>query len=364
MVMGKIKAGHLVEYHTGSAFCSVPARIPFGVVPLNGNVQYPGQVYEKVRGVWDGSSPHDGSSPNAHCTLYPEENPPWISIHGVVQSFCVLLSIGVAVEFWKLDCKAAFCQLLHQVTQRWRQYAYWVWRDDDEVVHGGYFNDNRMMWGMRSSGGCFFRTISTITVRWIAHLLVSKWAPTIRCSTTKKWWRDRLETMDADQSVPAFIHAFLDDFWIVIASGDDRDMEDAYKLVMWGFHFLGWALSMSKFELEGKRKAHGIILGHEIDLVSQTRGVTEDKKARVRQHGIPMLKAVSWSRKLTQKLVGLLQAIKDDVIRRWRLAPMYAVVYGGGMGDRVFPSSRARECLRKVIATLDERRSLFHRPTH
>ena len=140
-------------------------------------------------------------------------------------------------------------------------------------------------------------------------------------------------------------------------------MADAYKLVMWGFHFLGWALSMSKFDIEGKRKAHGIILGHEIDLVFKTRGVTEDKKARVRQHGTPMLTAVTWSRTLTQKLVGLLQAIKDDVIRRWRLAPMYAVVYADGMGDRAYPSPRARECLRKVLATLDERRSLFHRPT-
>jgi hypothetical protein len=31
--------------------------------------------------------------------------------------------------------------------------------------------------------------------------------------------------------------------------------------------------------------------------------------------------------------------------------------------DTVFPSQRARECLRKALDSLDERRSLFHRPT-
>ena len=50
-------------------------------------------------------------------------------------------------------------------------------------------------------------------------------------------------------------------------------------------------------------------------------------------------------------------------MRRWRLAPLYAVVYQAGTSDDVIPSSRARECLRKVIETLDERRSLYHRPT-
>jgi hypothetical protein len=34
-----------------------------------------------------------------------------------------------------------------------------------------------------------------------------------------------------------------------------------------------------------------------------------------------------------------------------------------GRGDMVPPSPRARECLRKVLETLDERRSMFHRPT-
>ena len=174
MVIGKVKAEHLVVWEGGTPFTKFPQRIPFGVVPVNGNVQYPGQVYEKVRGVWDGSSPHDDSSPNDFCTLYPEENPPWVSIHGVVQSMCVLLSIGVPVEYWKLDCKAAYCQLLHQVTQRWRQFAYWKWVDDDGKSQGGFFNDNRMMWGMRLSGGCFFRTISSLTVRWISYLLITR----------------------------------------------------------------------------------------------------------------------------------------------------------------------------------------------
>ena len=171
--------------------------------------------------------------------------------------------------------------------------------------------------------------------------------------------------------MPAFVQAFLDDFWIVVASGSDSDLDDAYKLVMWGFKFLGWALSMSKFELEGKRKGNGVILGHGLDLTTATRGVTDDKKARVRQAGIPMLTATLWSRLGVQKLLGLLQAIKDDVVRRWRLGPMYNVVYVyghnasqfAGRGDMVPPGARARECLRKVLETLDERRSMFHRPT-
>ena len=140
-------------------------------------------------------------------------------------------------------------------------------------------------------------------------------------------------------------------------------MTNAYDLVMWGSKFLGWALSTSKFEVEGHRKADGVILGHGVDLGTATRYVPEEKKQRVRQHGIPMLTAKVWSRSRTHKLVGLLQAIKDDVVRRWRLAPPYAVVYAGGDGDCVAPSPRARECLRKVIETLDERRSLYHRPT-
>ena len=363
MVQGKEKANHLVVWPSGSVYMDIPWRLPFGIVPVNGNVQYPGEVYEKVRGVWDGSSPHDGSSPNDACELYPEENPPWVTIHHVVQGMCVLLSIGVPVQFWKLDCKAAYCQLIHQVTQRWRQFAYWRWYDENEVLQGGYFNDCRMMWGMRISGGCFYRTISTITVRWVTYLLIHRWMPKIRCPITKKWVEARLETMSQEQSMPACVQAFLDDFWISIASGHEQDMEDAYKLVMWGFEFLGWTLSMSKFEQEGKRKPDGIILGHAIDLVSMTRAVTEDKKLRVRKVGWPMLDATTWSRIATQKLVGLLQSIKDDVVRRWRLGPMYAVVYAPGDADKVYPSTRARECLRKALCSLNEQRSLFHRPT-
>ena len=34
--------------------------------------------------------------------------------------------------------------------------------------------------------------------------------------------------------MPVFIQAFLDAFWIVVASGVDQDMSNAYDLVMWG----------------------------------------------------------------------------------------------------------------------------------
>ena len=116
--------------------------------------------------------------------------------------------------------------------------------------------------------------------------------------------------------MPVFIQAFLDDFWIVVASGVEQDMSNAYDLVMWGFEFLGWALSMSKFESEGRRKTNGVILGHDIDLVTATRGITPDKKARVRQAAMPLLEIDKWSRKVLMKLLGLLQSVRDNVIRR------------------------------------------------
>ena len=177
--------------------------------------------------------------------------------------------------------------------------------------------------------------------------------------------------MSAEQSMPAFVQAFLDDFWIVVASSTSKDLDSAYDLVMWGFHFLGWTLSMSKFDVEGKRKGTGVILCHDLNMETATRGVTEDKKARVRQAGIPMLTDKLWNRHETQKLLGLLQSIKDDVIRRWRLGPMYNMVFVYGHNSYIVNcdsvwvaiTPRARSCLRKVLDTLDERRSLFHRPT-
>ena len=101
--------------------------------------------------------------------------------------------------------------------------------------------------------------------------------------------------MSAEQSMPATVQAFLDDFWIMVASGADEDMQSAYSLVMWSFEFLGWALSMSKFEMEGKLKCDGVILGHDVDAQTATRGVTEDKKTRVRQSAAILLQSVAWN---------------------------------------------------------------------
>jgi hypothetical protein len=272
MVKGKEEEGHLV-LQTHGVYNELPITLPFGVTPINGNVQHAGEPYEKIRGVWDGSSPHDGSSPNDHCDLLPDENPPWVTVMNVIQTFCVLLSIGVKVKFWKLDYKAAYCQLHQQVTQTWRQHAYWRWCDEGGDLQGGYFLDSRMRWGDCSSGGVFFRTTTSITVRWITYLLATQWMPQVKCPKTAAWMRKRLESMSKEQAVAASIQGFLDDFWIMVASDDDEDLWIAYELVMWGFHFLGWVLSMSKLADEGSMKETGVILGHDMECTVGTSGV-------------------------------------------------------------------------------------------
>jgi hypothetical protein len=277
MVKGKVEAKHLTDFGNQLVFSSHPLCLPFGVLPVNWNVQYPGEPYEKTRGVWYGSSPHDGSSPNAHCELPAEENPPWVTMWNVVQGFCVLLSIGVQLKFWKFDLKAAYCQMLHQVTQRWRQNAFWRWLDDDGHLQGGYFRDERNMWGMRAAGGAFYRTITTITVKYVAHQLVALWKP--QCPLVIAWMAKRRQTMSAVQSLAICVQAFLDDFWFIVASGCPDDFKAAYKIIMDAFEFLGWTLYMSKFEEEGSPAAEGIFLGHHFELPNVKRAAAS-RKAR------------------------------------------------------------------------------------
>ena len=121
-------------------FSKWPKVIPFGVIPVNGTVGRPKEPemrkllmglphQDNVRGTWDGSSPHDGSSPNDYCELYPELSPPWVTARNIVQSFCVLLSVGNPVKFWKVDLRRAYTQMFMQITQTWRQVVYWTWKD-------------------------------------------------------------------------------------------------------------------------------------------------------------------------------------------------------------------------------------------
>ena len=77
--------------------------------------------------------------------------------------------------------------------------------------------------------------------------------------------------LEDEQVMGAFVHAFLDDYWIVVTSGQQRDHDLAYKIVMEGFSYLGWTLSMSKFQEEGQLATKGILIGHHFDTVSASR---------------------------------------------------------------------------------------------
>ena len=94
--------------------------------------------------------------------------------------------------------------------------------------------------------------------------------------------RRRKAGMSPQQEMPCFVQAFLDDFWIVVTPGEEKDMQSAYEIVMQGFTFLGWTLSMSKFEEEGKLKTEGVRIGHHIETTTATRGVMDIKQERVR----------------------------------------------------------------------------------
>ena len=175
MMKEKVSEGHFTLGQQGY-WTSTPTTIPFGVVPVNGTVQKPkeaemakklnGNPYkENVRGTWDGSSPHDGRSPNDACDLVPELNAKWVTIDDIAQSMCVLMATGATVEIFKIDLRRAYTQLVVMITQRWRQTVYWRWKNEEGSMVGGYMQDRTSMWGMTHNGSAFFRTITQLTVR-------------------------------------------------------------------------------------------------------------------------------------------------------------------------------------------------------
>jgi hypothetical protein len=156
-----------------------PDTMPFGVVPMGGTVQrqkdierceverHGGMIAKNVRGTYNGSFPHDGTSPNDDCE--PEEGTtrPWVTLRNVVLGACTLKSVGAReVQFFKLDLKAAHTQPTHQLTQRWRQTISWTWVEGTELK-GGFMQDKRVEWGMAHSGTVFFRAVTCLMVRWI-----------------------------------------------------------------------------------------------------------------------------------------------------------------------------------------------------
>ena len=254
--------------------------------------------------------------------------------------------------------------MVMQITQTWRQTVYWRWLDDNGEWQGGCARDLRMMWGMRFSGAAFFRTISTITVKYITYMLMTKWAPNIKCKKTRAWMRTRKDAgMTQEQCMAGFIQAFLDDFWIVITSSLDEDLQLAYELVMEGFKYLGWTLSMSKFEEEGRLATEGVLIGHHVETETATRGVMQIKQERVEHAFAKMLGEVKWDRTELMQTTGLVESIRDDMRRNINLRPLYKAIHAQGDVQKVHATERGRLCMNKIRIAITERRSLWARPT-
>ena len=375
MMAQKERDGHFegpVHDTNGGAAAAHPLYHPFGVVPMGGTVQRQKdlEAYEmerdgrdvpkNVRGTYNGSFPHDGTSPNDHCDQDPATSKPWVTMPRVVQGVNILRNIGApTVKAFKLDLKAAYTQLFHQSSQRWRQIIFWTWLEKGEW-RGGYLHDVRMEWGMAYSGTVFHRAVTSLMVRWVEKALREEWAPNIKCSTTREWMLRRLEMgLDGTQGVPGMVQGFLDDFWI-FAAGTEEDIALARVVVMKAFQKAGFLVSASKLRTEGSMAEEVVILGHDIDIAGGTRGVTAYKQARMKDQAAE-LGVTQWHRKKLEQWLGLAQSIRGDVSRRWSLASLYKLLRGEGPWVR--PSKSARRALQRVLDTLNERKSLAAVPT-
>jgi hypothetical protein len=131
------------------------------------------------------------------------------------------------------------------------------------------------------------------------------------------------EGLSPIQCMACFFQSFLDDSWCFVASSEWDDVTLFHSLILEAFDFLGWTLSTSKFEEEGQPKASGTIIGHEVDLTTFTRGIGEAKKLRLRHDGEAMLTDNAWNREKVMSWLGLAQFIRNDVVRRFNLRPVY-----------------------------------------
>lgn len=404
MMTSKVEEEHFAAVKGNHPASDTPLFHPFGVVPMNGSEarQKDLESYERerdgfdiakvIRGTYNGSFPHDGSSPNDHCCPEEGTQKPWVATKHVVRNANVLRAIGApTVKGFKLDLKAAYTQLFHQITQRWRQHVYWRWEENGSMK-GGYMADKRCEWGQAMSGTWFHRSVTSLMVRWIEKALKEEWVPTISCETTRQWIKERLaafpdqwdlseeekaaeknnpsapkrspKNRNSTQSVPGFVQGFLDDFWIFIA-GTPEDVATARVIVMKAFEHLGFIVSKSKLATEGTPDPEIVILGHDFNMDDGSRGVTDYKRIRIQDQAKSLGTTEKWSRKKLEQLVGLIQSIRDDVNRRWNLQPLYEIMRwrDGKKGQWVYPTARAKAVLVKVIGTLHERRPLAARRT-
>ena len=355
---------------------SRPMTIPCMQIPMNGTEQKlkPAEFFLResgcdfkpnVRGTMNGSSPHNGESPNDHCELLEELNMPWVTITHVVDTLTVLSTTDSPLYLFKIDMRRAYQQLFMQESQTWRQHLHWCW-DDESGTHCGFLRDQRMQWGAKASGSVYHRGVTTLIVKYVTDRLLKLWVPKIQCPQVRQWSADRLAAgLEGVQAMPASVDGFLDDFFFIV-SGTAADRERAREVILDAFRFLGFTISTSKFKEEGTLGQVGEVLGHGIDLKALERFVTAHKKARIEKIINELLDLEIWDRKTIESLVGVIQSVKHDVPRRWRLSDLYAVVYADGVpgpGDNVFASKRAKRALKFVMDTLHIRSPLRACPT-
>jgi hypothetical protein len=406
LMQQRAASGNVTPRHFGSPYSPHPCTLPFGVIPVNGaeaklkeaeyyNMKNGLDFKPTVRAVFDSSSPHHDTekiSINAHACLDPQKNLPWSSISHFEDALRVLHAIGTTVLAFKVDLEAGYFQMSHQKTQRWRQHYYhrFVHADTvargcynyagdipDDAVEGGFMADESLLWGKVSGASAFHRSITTITVRYLEHLLVHEWLPTITCAATKQWIENRRKTGigvpndPADKSpdrsnvlperdlLPAFISAFLDDTCVLLA-GTTADIARGKAIIMKGFTFLGWILSAKKLDLEGTPAPHIIVLGHGVDCAEACRYIIPLKQDRIKDDAVPAIRNRHIHEDKLESLLGLIQSVRGNVIRRWRLTPLYNCLHSRHRrGSTVHLSTRAVAALRRVVESLDERRSIW-----
>jgi hypothetical protein len=87
-------------------------------IPMNGTEQKlkPAEFFLResgcdfkpnVRGTMNGSSPHNGESPNDHCELLERLNMPWVTVTHVVDTITVLstTTTGSPLYLFKIDMR-------------------------------------------------------------------------------------------------------------------------------------------------------------------------------------------------------------------------------------------------------------------
>ena len=126
--------------------------------------------------------------------------------------------------------------------------------------------------------------------------------------------------------------------------------------------YLGFAISQTKFAVEGSLSDNFEVLGHDFRLRAGVRAITPYKQKRLRFALDSLLSSTKWDRKLLEQTLGLIQSVKSPIPRRWLLAAVYRSLHSTDHLRRppanVHPSPRARLMLQRVRNTLHETKPL------